>query len=377
MTELIAPANYLLLQEFLHYLEKAFLVCEETRGRYESYLRLLLRWASGQLFEHAPLIEPSFPQFLLAYLKPTVEKPLSASTMEKAAQLTRRFFEWARVEYPTRFRTINPHWIATIRIPERERNKGKGESEEDDHVFISLEEALGLLRVPGDPEDIDLLRDQAAAALMFVSGARPGAFATLPIHAVDIGGRKIRQHPKLGVHTKFSKSATTYLLDIPELLETAQRWDDFIRPRLPETAMWYTPIKICWGEHTLSAERPGKHRNGALAGRMAMLFARAGLEYKTPHKFRHGHAVYALRHARSMADYKAVSQNLMHESINTTDGIYARLLGSEIQDRIDRLMKPETTVATPDGELTALLESFSRADQAKALMILAARLANS
>ena len=45
---------------------------------------------------------------------------------------------------------------------------------------------------------------------------------------------------------------------------------------------------------------------------MRKLFEFADLPYKSPHKFRHGHAVYALQHAKTMADYKAVSMNLMH-----------------------------------------------------------------
>ena len=38
-----------------------------------------------------------------------------------------------------------------------------------------------------------------------------------------------------------------------------------------------------------------------------------------------------------MADYKAVSMNLMHEDIRTTDSIYARLLSDEVASRIAKL----------------------------------------
>jgi hypothetical protein len=37
-----------------------------------------------------------------------------------------------------------------------------------------------------------------------------------------------------------------------------------------------------------------------------------GLAYHYPHKFRLGHAVYALKLAKDIAALKAVSQNLMH-----------------------------------------------------------------
>jgi site-specific recombinase XerC len=38
---------------------------------------------------------------------------------------------------------------------------------------------------------------------------------------------------------------------------------------------------------------------------------KTGLKYHSPHKFRHGHAVYALNKAKDVPAIKAVSQNLM------------------------------------------------------------------
>jgi integrase len=49
---------------------------------------------------------------------------------------------------------------------------------------------------------------------------------------------------------------------------------------------------------------------------------RAGLPYRSPHKFRHGHAVCALKMAKDASALKAVSQNLMHPDLSVTDGVY-------------------------------------------------------
>lgn len=59
-----------------------------------------------------------------------------------------------------------------------------------------------------------------------------------------------------------------------------------------------------------------------------------GLEYHSPHKFRHGHAVYGLKRANTFSEYKAVSQNLSHASINTTDQIYSILSENDVKERI-------------------------------------------
>ena len=165
--------------------------------------------------------------------------------------------------------------------------------------------------------------------MRFLSGMRVGALGALPLEALEVAARTVRQWPSLGVKTKNSKSATMHLQPIPELLAVVADWDAFVRGwRLP-TAMWAKPIKSRWGEVELLDGATGKNWSIALNKRLRALFALAGLPPLSPHKFRRGHAVWALQHARTMADYKAISQNLMHGDIRVTDGIYAPLLGSE------------------------------------------------
>ncbi|MGD2143728.1 MAG: hypothetical protein PVF54_04545 [Anaerolineae bacterium] len=88
------------------------------------------------------------------------------------------------------------------------------------------------------------------------------------------------------MRTKNDKTATTNLLEIPDVLAAVTGWDAFVRTRLPRTAMWYPPIVSQWGEQWLSTDPPGRHRNINLARRMHKLFEAAGLPYKAPHKFR-------------------------------------------------------------------------------------------
>ena len=60
----------------------------------------------------------------------------------------------------------------------------------------------------------------------------------------------------------------------------------------------------------------------------------AGVVYRSPHKLCHGHAVYALKHARTIAELKAISQNLMHADIKITDGVYGVLTDDDTRDII-------------------------------------------
>lgn len=77
----------------------------------------------------------------------------------------------------------------------------------------------------------------------------------------------------------------------------------------------------------------------------------------SPHKFRHGHALYGLLHARDMADVKALSQNLMHANIGITDSIYAVLSSEDQRERIRGLGGDQPGDGLEDviGQIEALL----------------------
>jgi integrase len=106
--------------------------------------------------------------------------------------------------------------------------------------------------------------------------------------------------------------------------------------------------------------------------RLRKLFDQAGLPYKSAHKFRHGHAVYGLLKAQNMADYKAVSMNLMHHDLKITDSIYAPILSEEVKERIAGLTPAQLSI--PDAEFDGLLSQLSNADLSKVLRIVASRL---
>jgi len=60
----------------------------------------------------------------------------------------------------------------------------------------------------------------------------------------------------------------------------------------------------------------------------------AGVEYKSPHKLRHGHIVHARSLARNMEEVKAISQNVMHANSIITDQVYSSLKTNQVQNVI-------------------------------------------
>ena len=232
---------------------------------------------------------------------------------------------------------------------------------------------MRLATLPTEKGDLARWRDRATVARLFLTGERAGALVTSPIEAIDFDELFVRQWPELGVKTKNRKKATTYLSNIPKLINVAQSWDNFVRNQSPENAPWYTPIKNHWGEQTLSFDNPGKNRGQALNRRLRLLFKQAGLPYKSAHKFRHGNAVYGLLHARTVADYKAVSINLMHSDLQITDGIYVSMLSNDVRRRIANLTSQP--INQHDDELLAMISQLSNADLSKVIHIAAERLA--
>jgi hypothetical protein len=138
------------------------------------------------------------------------------------------------------------------------------------------------------------------------------------------------------VQTKNAKAATTYLLEIPDLLKVVEAWDVRVRAKLSPDVLWYAKL----GRDGLElAERMVGHvgRRELVARGLARLCARANIDYHSPHKLRHGHAVYAIGNATTIADFEAVSQNLMHASLGITDRVYGVLQGEDVQTRIRSL----------------------------------------
>jgi integrase len=273
------------------------------------------------------------------------------------------------MKYPQEFRELSIDWINELCPP-------RGIESIDEHVFVTIDEVRQLAAIEIPEDDWAVRRDQAGTVMHFLTGMRAGAFGTLPIAAVDLRQREVKQWTSLGVETKNDKAATTFLLDIPDLLAMVEKWDAFIRSQLPPTAMWYTPTISRWGVQTLSTDRPGANRNLAISKRLRRLFDLAGLPYKSPHKFRHGHAVFGLQHARTMADYQAVSTNLMHEDIRVTDSIYARLASDEVKQRIAGLTTSATARSIAGNSMADFVSVLSKEQLSEALIAIAQQLAH-
>jgi integrase len=263
---------------------------------------------------------------------------------------SRLLFEWCAKHHPG-YR----HVIGAVRLDTIKPARMKPEAKE--HKAVTLEEVRAIAKAP-----VYTMRDRrirAAAVFWFLSGIRIGAFVTLPLVAVDMGSRSVKQWPELGVQTKFNKRAVTYLLDIPELLEVVQEWDQFVRLSLHESGYWFAHLSPDSGNIDPGFVGVGKQRDARARIDLKYWLGRVNLPYHSPLKFRHGHAVYASKIAQNPSELKAVSQNLMHSSLGITDGIYNILSDSDLEERIANLGKRVSQGDITQQEILLRLNSLA------------------
>ncbi|MHA1267989.1 MAG: hypothetical protein ACTSRS_22390 [Candidatus Helarchaeota archaeon] len=111
--------------------------------------------------------------------------------------------------------------------------------------------------------------------------------------------------------TKNSKTSITVPLPIDPLLEVILEWDKLVRKELGNNALWYHKMStdgLTWGNTDGDTEASRKSfRRG-----LRKLCNLTGVEYKSSHKLRKGHGVYAVEHSDNYQDFQAYSQNMGH-----------------------------------------------------------------
>jgi site-specific recombinase XerD len=339
--ELINRRNWQDTREYLRYYEEVL----QNKPRSVDFARTavdhLLRWATSTPLPRAPEIRPVFPQYLNDLDK-------APEYQRKLLNTARCFFEWARDHWPDRY-VLKRQYIDSLRSKAKETTVPSRE-------IYTLDQVRALLTYT--PRTLAEERDRAAVAFLYLSGMRVGAFATLPVRAVHIERRPVlvNQWTALGVRTKNDTSANTYLLDDPgldDLHTVVAAWHTVALENLGLEGMWYSLIEPD-GFNFMPCQAPGRYRGDGIARRLRLLCGQAGVNYLSPHKLRHGHIVYAVSQCETMADLKAVSQNVMHKQLSTTDAIYARLTDDDVARRIQALGKPKMNDAELDELARAL-----------------------
>ena len=337
---MINRSNWKCVKGYLAQREEIDQVSVGTLKLDASLLRHLLEWADDQSFREAPMIRPGLTEYLKRARLDGRDKSISKVYATKIVRTAKRFFIWLRTSRRG-YSSISLAWLNTLKVPRSTTNQ-------QEFKAVTIEEIHRMAKAPAT-----LLwekRIKAAAIFMFLSGIRVGAFVSLPLLAVDLQTRTVKQWPSLGVRTKFRKRATTYLLEIPGLNEVVEEWDELVRREGPENGYWFAHFNTLVGGFDAEVKSAGKYRYVRVRKDLQRWLESVDLPYRSPHQFRHGHAVYALKQAQDVADLKAVSMNLMHSNLSITDGVYGILSQQDISKRIQGLGKSITSMQSKESQ---------------------------
>ena len=313
-------------------------------------MRHLLEWAGENSFHRVTSIKPAFPEYMMTARLDGESEQLSTIYIRKVISCAKHFLQWLEKNRIGFTSVITPAWLDTLKTP-RFASEGK------EHEAVTLEEIFAIASAP-----VFSLRDErirAAAVFLFLSGMRIGAFVTLPISAINLSERSIKQWPSLGVRTKFSKRATTFLLDIPELFEVVYLWDQKVRKHISGNSLWFAPLSPETGTFDPKIIEVGEHRQQRASKDLKNWLDRVNLPYHSAHKFRHGNAVYSLKNSKDVADLKAVSQNLMHSNLSITDSVYGILSTADVGRRIAGLGEKLNAGNVSKGDIASQIITLS------------------
>ena len=338
---MINRENFSTVKKYLAFQADVMQRGKGTVHYHETCLRNLLQWLDDRPLTDAPDIRPAYPLYLLSVRYRRTGAPPSAHFVRGMCEAARAFFTWLIQSAPKRYPTITAAWVMTLRPPRLPNEPRK------EHQAVTLDMVRQLIALPEG--NLALWRDKAAAAFLFLSGCRATAFTTLTLDCVDIAARTVKQLPTMGVKTKNSKAAITTLLPIPDLLDFVRGWDDYLRSRYPGSTLWYPATKPPFYNEIVTDGKIGEQRGFQVRIGLRKLFTLAGLPPMSPHKFRHGNAVYGLKLAKDISELKAVSMNLMHASIGITDSIYAVLSDKDLAKQIAQLGQGQSEPTTQDN----------------------------
>lgn len=373
---MINRQNWFDTKEFLSFHEGTLQNDPQTVNRLRGALRHFLEWAEEKPFGMVRTLSPTFPAYM-AKKKTLAGKSFSFSGSEKDLEIVRMFLTFARSEWPSRYKDIQNGWIETLRVS----NRNSARSRLKEHIHYTLDDILKIANVWKSAKTLDLKRDIAAVCLLFLSGMRVDAFASLPIECVSIEKKKVYQLPESGVRTKFRKAIVSNLLRVPELLSIVAEWDELVRSQLSGNDLWY-PVMARGEDEFIPGSKACVNRGANFGERLKILCDLADVPYLSPHKLRHGNAVLGLKNVKNMAGLKAISQSLGHSSVQTTDSIYGTLSETDSQKVFDEMEIGQDTPAQADNKQTApadlqsLLSLLSNPEVQKAIAGVASKQPN-
>lgn len=266
---------------------------------------------------------------------------ISYGTQYDRLRHLKKFFTWLSGQSGYKSK-INVYDTSYLRLDKKLAKIATAPKVED---YPTLEYVKKLCESIDIKDEIDM-RDRALIAFTLLSGMRDKAIITLPIDCFNPDNYEIKQDPAKGVETKFSKTIVSVLFKFDDdLLQYIVDWVKYLKeeklfslkdPLFPATRVEQK------SENEFIFEAKGIEPTfWRSTSTMRKIFEQrcktAGLEYYSPHKYRHSATRFATDSCKNAEQIKAVSQNLGHEHVSTTLLTYGRLHNYRVKEVVSDL----------------------------------------
>lgn len=270
-----------------------------------------------------------FKEWLINKKKRGSQENVSPSFCYDKLRYLRLFFTWLAMQ-PNYKSKINQTIIDYLNLSLKEVRVA---TQSKRRQCPTLEEVKKVIENIEVKNEIDR-RDKALISLMFLTGIRISAIASLPMRSFDRENMTIDQDPKLGVMTKNSKRITTTLIPFSyqEPLGYFLDWFDYLKsengfkpndPIFPATKKENGKDENNLGYYNTGKVEPVFWKSQSSIRKIfEKRFKQAGVRYYHPHTFRHFLVKEISKIPLTEEQKKAISQNLGHENVGTTFGSY-------------------------------------------------------
>lgn len=304
------------------YSEKTIKVKEKALWKYEEFTK----YADFKDFDSNKA--KSFKKWLSVIKSKQTDKPLELTTRYHILRNLNDFFSWLSQQQGYKSK-VHIDDVGFLRLS-REETKIATISKQP--KYPTLPAILRLCSFPVE-NDIDL-RDRALIAFTALSGMRDNAIITLPLECFIPEELQVLQDPSHGVKTKYSKFINTTLFNFDQkLVNYVLDWHSHLINKLffNNTNPFFpsTNVEIESKTHQSFIVKGVTKEFWKDASSMRRIFKERSmqmeLDYYSPHKFRHFAARQASDMAKTPEQFKAVSQNLGHEHLQTTFSSYGAI----------------------------------------------------
>lgn len=290
---------------------------------------------------------------------PRSNKQISITTVYHYVRNLREFFLWLGKQPKYKSEIILSD-VDYLKLPKAKARIATSSKREE---FPTLEQVKKVVESIEIKSEIDL-RDRALISFTLLSGMRESAIITLPISCFDKNRMLINQDPKFGVKTKFSKTIRSYVFRFDDnMVKYFLDWYEYLRTEkvFGNSAPIFPRNKVVNAENSLSfvsneVEPEFWQSATSIRNIFKQRFEHAGIQYFSPHAFRHTAILTALAKCRNGQEVKAISQNFGHENVSTTLTTYGTMNDSQMSGIISGMSFSADT--KPDNAIMQKLKAI-------------------